>query len=62
MPLSYAAGADHFLCKPADLRRLEIIVRTLWICINSLLACFEPITRLAEYEHCPHLETKLIKA
>jgi len=62
MPLSYAAGADHFLCKPTDLRRLEVIVKTLWTCINSLPTCFEPITRLPEYEHCPQHDSKLVNA
>ena len=50
---SYLAGADHFLCKPLQTARLEILVQTLYACAMSTPTCFDALIRLSEYEPCP---------
>ena len=45
----YRAGADHFLRKPIDSTRLDIIVQTLYACAISTPGSFDALTRLDEY-------------
>jgi len=59
MPLSYAAGANYFLCKPTQQARLEVIVKTLWACAISSPPRYDLIEQLPEYEHCPKQSSRL---
>jgi CheY-like chemotaxis protein len=49
----YAAGANHFLSKPAELTGAKTILRTLHLCISSSPPRFEPLTCLPEYHPDP---------
>jgi CheY-like chemotaxis protein len=49
----YAAGADHFLRKPFDSTRLDIIVQTLYACATSVPRSFDALTGLEEYQPRP---------
>jgi len=62
MPLSYAAGADYFLCKPEHPAPLEEIVKTLWACATASPPRYDLIQQLPEYEHCPKNSSRLLPA
>lgn len=49
---SYSAGADHFLRKPVDVSRYEVLVQALYV--SATTGSFEPIMQLREYRR--HIE------
>lgn len=47
---SYAAGADHYLCKPGSMARLDEVVRSLHRCAMLNPASFHSLSDLKEHQ------------
>ncbi len=56
----YEQGANYFLSKAADLTRLEVVVRSLYVSIQRKIP--EPILRLAEYVPDPRTSSATVAA